>query len=294
MARRLLGVVLAGLVLAGLVPTGPALASSRTAAAGPRRIVSLNLCADELLVRLADREQIASVTWLARDPRASTVAAAAADLPVNHGMTEEIAAARPDLVLVGRHTTRTPVALLRRLGITVVELDLPRSLDDVRAQIRAVAAAVGHPARGEAAVAALDRHLAAVAAPAPAPDPGPVPGARALVLRPAGYTVGPGSLVDTILERAGLRNVAAELGIDGYGQVPLETVVMAGAEVLVVDGEAESPSLATEILGHPVIGRLAGRVRLVPVPVRLWACGGPQVADAVRILAAAARQDSAP
>lgn len=267
--------------LAGLV-----LAWAGTALAQPKRIVSLNLCADELLVRLADREQIASVTWLARDPRNSTVAAAAAHLPVNHGLAEEVAAARPDLVLAGRHTARTSAALLRRLGMTVVEIDVPRSLDDVRAQIRAVAAAVGHPARGEAMVAALDRDLAAVSVSAS--------DARALVLRPAGATAGPGSLVDAILERAGLRNVAVELALDDYGQIPLETVVMTGTEVLIVDGEVGSPSLAAEILRHPVIGRLAGRVRLVPVPARLWACGGPQVADAVRVIAAAVAPDPAP
>jgi hypothetical protein len=32
------------------------------------RIVSLNLCADELVLRLADRGNVTSVTWLSREP----------------------------------------------------------------------------------------------------------------------------------------------------------------------------------------------------------------------------------
>ena len=35
--------------------------------AGPKRIASLNLCTDELLLSLADPDQIISLTWLARE-----------------------------------------------------------------------------------------------------------------------------------------------------------------------------------------------------------------------------------
>ena len=40
----------------------------------PRRIVSLNMCVDELILRLAEPQNIASVTWLSRDPKNSNVA----------------------------------------------------------------------------------------------------------------------------------------------------------------------------------------------------------------------------
>ena len=56
----------------------------------PRRIVSLNMCVDELVLRLAEPQNIASVTWLSRDPKNSNVAALAARIPVNHGLAEEI------------------------------------------------------------------------------------------------------------------------------------------------------------------------------------------------------------
>ncbi len=77
---RLLGLV-GGLT--ACLAAGLASARETTAAPGrPSRIVSLNLCADELVLRLADREQIAAVTYLASDPRGSTVAAEATGVPI--------------------------------------------------------------------------------------------------------------------------------------------------------------------------------------------------------------------
>src|SRR5262245_1692186 len=56
----------------------------------PRRIVSLNLCTDQLVLALADRDTVRSVTWLACDPQSWVMEAAAAEVPVNHGLAEEI------------------------------------------------------------------------------------------------------------------------------------------------------------------------------------------------------------
>src|SRR5258708_1788850 len=79
----------------------------------PARIVSLNMCADELVLRLAERQNVASVTWLSRDAENSNVAEAAAHVPVNHGLAEEVIPLNPDLVVAGAFTSRTAVVLLR-------------------------------------------------------------------------------------------------------------------------------------------------------------------------------------
>ncbi|APT34867.1 ABC transporter substrate-binding protein [Methylobacterium phyllosphaerae] len=95
------------------------------AAAAPVRVVSMNLCADELVLRLADRDQVLAVTYLARDSRGSTVATEAVGLPVTRGLTEEVVALKPDLVIAGAFTTRTTVGMLKRVGAPVLELGVP-------------------------------------------------------------------------------------------------------------------------------------------------------------------------
>lgn len=268
---------LAAFCLAGPAPAGEP--SGR-----PARIVSMNLCTDELLLRLADPGQIASVTWLSQDPRNSTMAEAARSVPANHGLAEEVARFRPDLVIAGRYTTRTTVTVLRRMGFRVVEFGIPQSLPEAEQGIRDFAAAVGQPERGEALVAGMKARLARIEPPAGEHRPG------AFVLRPNGFTAGRGSLVDDILTRAGLDNLAARLDLGSYGQVPLETVILQGAEVLIVDDAREgTPSLATALLRHPAIVKLGRRLLEVPIPSKRWTCAGPGVVDAVERLSAATR-----
>ncbi|GEP10037.1 ABC transporter substrate-binding protein [Methylobacterium gnaphalii] len=267
--------------------------AARSVAAGelalpvhPARVVSMNLCADELVLRLADRDQITGVTWLARDPRGSSVFAEAVDVPRTRGLSEEVLALHPDLVIAGAFTTRSAVGMLTRIGMPVLELGVPGDFDGVRAQIRKVAQALGHPDRGEALVADLDRGLAeATVAPRLL---------RALVMRPNGFTVAPGSLGDAVIRAAGLVNVAAEIGRDRLGQVPLEAAAFAEADLIVLDdASTETPSLADALLHHPVLERLRQEGRTVSIPNRLWNCPGPQVAEVVKRLAEAARARTA-
>lgn len=267
-----------GIVLAVLA--GSAGARADDAAPKPKRIVSLNMCLDELTLALADRDAIASVTWLSRDKLNGNMAEAAERVPVNKGSAEEVLSARPDLILVGPFTPAPTRAMLAHVDAPLREFGVPETLGEVRAQIRDVAGAIGEPARGEAMVAELDRRLARASV-----DPR-LPKLRAIILRPNGFTVGPGSLVDELLDHAGLENLAARLDIGSYEQMPLERIASLDADVLVANSEGVGlPSLATEALHHPMIAALSRKMRVVAVPARLWTCAGPWIADAVQLLA---------
>ncbi|RLA20277.1 MAG: ABC transporter substrate-binding protein, partial [Gammaproteobacteria bacterium] len=77
--------------------------------AKPQRIVSLNLCADQLLLQLAEPKAIASLTHLAADPELSYLAEEATNYPLNYGSAEEILQLDPDLILAGSFTARPAV-----------------------------------------------------------------------------------------------------------------------------------------------------------------------------------------
>lgn len=279
--RRLRGACLLPIALAG------AMASVSLAADRPARIVSLNMCTDELVLRLADPVRIASVTWLSQDPRNANMAEAARRVPANHGLAEEVLGFKPDLVVAGAYTTRATVSLLGRVGVTVREFGVPRNLAEMKAQITEMADLLGEPTRGQALLAGIEQRLQALAA---RRVERPL---RAIVLRPSGFTVGRGSLVDEILTRAGLVNIAVELGVESYGQIALETVALGRAEVLILNETPDGPpSLAHEILHHPVIDRLGARLKLVALPSRLWTCAGPSVLDAIEMLVRAVEKKS--
>jgi iron complex transport system substrate-binding protein len=255
-----------------------------SAAGIPQRIVSLNLCTDELVLRLADRANIASITWLSKDKISANVVDLAADVPVNHGLAEEIIPLDPDLVVAGTFTARTAVAMLKATRFPVTEFGVAHDIADVRSGIRKMAALVGEPARGEALVASFDARLAEIGTPAPGRRP------TALVFNANGFTVGAGTLVDDIMARAGLDNVAAHMKLGNYSQLPLEIAVRSDVDILIISARRDGPpSLATALLDHPVLSKLGPKTHIVVLPTNLWSCGGPEVAEAIARLRAAAQ-----
>ena len=84
-----------------LAPLGAA-AGGEAGAEAPRRVVSINLCTDQLALAVAAPGQLVSVSELARDPALSAMASRAAAIPSNRGRAEEVLALRPDLVLASR------------------------------------------------------------------------------------------------------------------------------------------------------------------------------------------------
>lgn len=277
-ARAVLAAALAALVC---LQAGAVRAAN---GARPARVVSLNLCTDQLVLQLLDRDRIASISFLGADPRYSAVAAKAGDIPLNHGRAEEVLRLDPDLVLAGTYTSRATVALLRRLDYRVVEMAPPRDIGAVREQIRRIARVLGVPERGEALIAAFNRKLRAAAPAERAARP------TAIVYEPNGIAIGAGELADAAVEAAGLRNLAAEMGLSGPSHLSLEHLVTARPDVLVLQGHGEdAPSQATRLLDHPALRHLRQSTATAVVPEALWTCGGPQLAEAIARLARARR-----
>lgn len=270
LARTLLG-------LAGLCAF--ALAAAQAGEAKPKRIVSLNLCTDQLLLALAEPQNIAALSFLATDPDLSYYADAAKAFPQVRGAADEVVVLEPDLVLAQEHSARVAVSLLRELGYPVLDLPVAASLDDVRAQIRTLSRVLGEEARGRALIAQMNADLGALAAGAPSARP------SALVYGANGYAPARPSLPDDLLAAAGFRNLARGLVRLGGGQLPLETLLAADPDLLVIEQAREgSASLADALLDHPALAARFADSRILRVPAKLWVCGGPFSVEAARLL----------
>lgn len=250
----------------------------------PQRIVSVNVCADLLVLALVPKGRIASISFLASEPALSPLAELAKGIPANRGGAEEVLSFEPDLVLAGRHTTRATAALLRRLGYPVLELEVPESLDAAREQIRDVALALGAPEAGQRMIARLDSRVSAARPRSGTDRP------LAVLYRANGFTAGPRSLPGSLVEAAGFDNLAGRAGIRHWGILPLETLLLANPSVLILDGDDDaSPALATQTLAHPALSHLRKSITVVEIPRQLWSCPGPWLAQAVERLAAVRR-----
>ncbi len=246
--------------------------------AAPERVVSINLCTDQLAMLLAAPGQLLSVSHLARDPRSSTMIEEAAAYPVNHASAEEVFLLNPDLVLAGSFTAPATLALLDRLGVPVVQLRPASSLDDVGAHIRLIGAALGREEAAEEMAVGFEADLAALSA-----DPPHRP--RAALYGANGYTSGADSLPGQVLRAVGFDNVATELGLSGGGMLALEQLILADPDVIIGGSRYPGHSRAEDVPRHPALRELrAGGEGLSDAD---WVCGTPHVLRAVTRLAAA-------
>lgn len=247
-----------------------------TAAApsAPRRIVSLNVCADQYLLALADPEQIAALSINARDPELSAAADKARAFRSLRRGPEEVLALQPDLLvgypIGGGALAAAPPGRWHTLAVADAT-----SYPAILAQIRDVAHAIGHPNRGEALIAQMNRDLAAL--------PLARRGGVAAYYQRRGYLTGTGTLVDDLMRRVGLTNLAGKLGKPALVQLSLEEMVAARPDWLIVEQATDRvQDQGTEMLHHPAL-RTIPRINL---PQAWTVCGGPAYVLAARAMTA--------
>lgn len=249
----------------------------------PQRVVTVNLCLDQIALRLAAPGQLVGVSYLSLDPRISIqVDRARAVAPVR-AQVESILELRPDLVIFDRDAHANIKRLLRKAGVPIVEVPWAASLEEAEGLVARVGAALGRDAGAQAIISGMREQRRRLSYPGP-------PTALAAVLQANRGTAGKGSLMDELLRLTGFRNLAAELGIPAYGRLALESVLAGRPDLLVLDGDANAnPARATEFIDHNALQSLAGRTRLVSIPMKYSICAGPENFEAMRLLAEARR-----
>ena len=256
-------------VFASLLAASALLLGAAVAQAAPRRVASLNLCTDELLLMLAAPEQIASVTHLARQEAETPLWRRALRHPRNDGSLLSVIGHRPDLIVTMGGGTRDRLGIASRLGIRTLDLAFAQTLGDVAGNVRALAAAIGRPEAG----AALLRRMTALIRSRP-----PLR-VDTIWLGGGGRTVPAAGLEAQWMALAGLR----QRPLQG-DRVPLETLLARPPALLLrSDYRAGQYSNDQRWLAHPV-ARHAAAIRTLPTDGRRWTCMGPLLIEEIERL----------
>lgn len=266
------------LAMVQVLVLGHGASSAETSA--PQRIISVNMCTDQLLLDLARPEQVLGLSPYARDAVRSWAADKFASLPILSGTAEEIMVLKPDLVVSSRFTRRTTLDFIRAQGVRLEEFGVANSLVETRAQIARFGEITGAPLLAAQRIADLDAAADALR------DAARVSGLRVLPLARRGWVAGRDSLMSDLLTQAGLVNAGSELGLSSGGFLNVEAIVRLRPDAILVsrdDGRAEDQGRA--MLLHPAILALFPPERRIILPERLTVCGGPMLAVAMRELA---------
>jgi len=207
-----------------------------------------------------------------------------ADVPKLSGFSpsvEGIAAAEPDLVVISFDPGGLQDAL-EQLGIAVLFLDAPASVEGVYEQIAILGDIVGNPSGADELVASMRAQVDEITSRLPDGE-----GPRVFhELDSTLYTAGPGSFISDLYVILGAQNIAS--GADSpFAQMTAEAIIDADPEMIILadEGFGESPESVAARPGWDSISAVVnGRVH--GIDPNVVSRPGPRIVDALEELAA--------
>ncbi len=209
--------------------------------------MSTNLCADMLLLGLADDAQITSLSHQARDPQRSSLAATAARFPANRATAEEVIMQQPDIVLASRRwQSQHQSDLFKRFGIAVVNVPFPKDWPGIFDSLRQLGVLIGRTEQAEAIIRQTQGRLQAI-------EP-PLSASSVLYLRGNGGTAAAGTYIDALLHGMNVSNQATAYGLDGWSQVSLESILLAPPDAFLISQTRHDVSPGRSgVTRHPLL-----------------------------------------
>lgn len=254
-----------------------AFASARAGGAPAGRVISLDYCADQYVLRLLPRAHIAGVSPDA-GAAFSYMREAAAGLPRVRPIAEDVLLRRPDTVVRLYGGGRDLDRLMAKAGIRVVQIGYADTISEVRGVITTAAADLGEADAGAQIVQSMDDRLSGLSEEASH--------RRVLYVTPGGVTAGSGTLIDDLFHAAGLRNFEAQTG---WRALPLERLVYEQPDLIAAaffDSHSNNTN-SWSATRNPIIRRQMADLPIVPIDGAWSACAAWFLVDIVAALSAA-------
>jgi len=247
------------------LPLATALLAAAATLAGaadvPRRVASINLSADEILVEILPPGRLVGVTRFADAPGTSNVVGRVPPsvFRFQKADMERLVALAPDLVVVSEYTDADFLKLVERSGMRWHRMEGLDSIAGVRQAILDLGRVVGAEEAARAVVARYDATLSELTrrlAGAPRPR----------VLYWSGeMTAGADTAIGALIECAGARNVGREIGVQGVTPPGAERAFLADPDVILV---SSWPGMLQAVKDHPLLSQLGavrqGRIVVLP------------------------------
>ena len=223
------------------------------------RIVSTSTIADQVLIEIIEPERLLAVS--AHTLRSQQSQPFEDKIGVEHARDiETIIELRPDIVFINNFLDRRQVERLKEAGLNVFDLGPMRGLETLLPNIAQLAAVLGVPERGRALADRLVQELDAVAADIPKDER-----RRGLYVGIHGdrlYGGTAGTSFHDVLVAAGLVDVAAEAGFDGWPAFTNEQLLSLDPPWIITN-----PGTERSLCRHPGFQALAacraGQVRSI-------------------------------
>ena len=219
----------------------------------PKRIVSMSIGTDEILMDLVPLNRILSVTYLADDGGISIIVERVKSIPNRtHGSTpESVIGLNPDVVLISDFFPPESYQTLREMGMKVYVYKTPSNFEEIKASILELAQVVGELEKGKQMVAEMDARIQKVQE-----KLGDIKEKRkVLFMHAMGAYYSPDGTFSDTCRLAGVEDVTKSLNYSQTCTLSQETIVQLNPDSFVIgdgnfDGKHSPEALKTELLSN--------------------------------------------
>ena len=130
----------------------------------PKRILTFSMYTDQIILGLVASDHLVGINSLLDDPVLSNIIPIAKKITKKIGNpgAEEVLSMKPDLVIVSDWTQAEKIQSMRDLGLKVVSVKSPETIQDAKDAVSQVAAAIGEPEKGRQLIGMMDKKLAEI------------------------------------------------------------------------------------------------------------------------------------
>lgn len=246
-----------------------------------RRFMSVDYCADQYVMALAERSDVVAVSREA-DTEYSYLASKASTYKKVRPTIEEILMEDPELVVRQWGGGYGASQFMERLNLPVAQVSFAQDLEATRYDLTNIGKALeGHASAQtilsdmNARLAKLRRATAAITEPK-----------TAIYITPGGLTSGAGTFIDVILREAGLANLIASMEHKGWTEMNLEMLIQNPPDVFVgafFDLKSNHVN-QWSVARHHLLRQMMTETPTVLVPGRMVACSAWFAVDAIELI----------
>ena len=241
------------------------------------RVVSTNVCIDNILINIFGTKNVVAVSNLVDDALYSQVKFLDPSIERISFDAEEILRLNPSLVLISNFSNHRVVNMLKDSGVKIVTVPFATKLSDISQNIQIVGTAIKQQTKAKIAADAIYQHIG---------ETMPKTGKFALHITSNNYIYGNNSLISDAIRYAGMATEEQDRFANKPGFYSIENIILSKPDYLIVDGSDEIGSLKFEHdRYHPALKVAFPPEHRIKIEPKLWSCAHqltPQIIDMIK------------
>jgi len=200
----------------------------------PQKILTLSMSLDNTVLGLLPPDRMVAINHLADDSLSSNIVKYGKQIKekIHNPSAERVLSLQPDVILVNKWTKAEMVDSLRELGLKVIVLDNPTSIEGVKKNIVSVSSVLREEEKGKQLIALMDKKLESIQNKiAVIPEE---QRKRVVLISLMTSYGGKGCLYDEMCSRAGVINGISAIGLKHGQTLTKELLVKTKADLLLM------------------------------------------------------------